>query len=159
MLVPRICRLECVAAGANLQNDVDDVLELHVMDARAHIDAVASVKSNFVRRNAGNCGIERFDPQFGPFAAVRDAEVRPGDVIGDQKRIVDLKQEAGIDDGLIFLPHRVRDRKNIGLRRRIIFVGSCRLDIRWCDRGNKSFRRGDPFNADLRVSRSDFNWA
>jgi hypothetical protein len=61
MLVARIRRLERISAGAHLQYDIDDVLELHVVDARTHIDAVAGVESNSVLRDSGERRVERLD--------------------------------------------------------------------------------------------------
>src|SRR6187397_2997700 len=41
MLVARVRRLEGETLRLYLEDNVDDVLELHVMDARPHVDAVA----------------------------------------------------------------------------------------------------------------------
>src|SRR5881409_3809208 len=40
VLVTRIGRLEGVRPGVDLEHDVDDVLQFHVVDARADVDAV-----------------------------------------------------------------------------------------------------------------------
>src|SRR5688572_20325322 len=44
VFVARVRRLERVGAGVDFQNDVDDVLEVHFMDARADVDAVAGME-------------------------------------------------------------------------------------------------------------------
>ncbi len=115
VLVARIGSLERVGARAHLEDDVDDVLELHVVDARAHIDAVAGVEADPVFRDALERRIERLDAQLCPFTAGGDVEVRARDVVGEEERIVDLQQEAGVDDRLVFLTHRLGDREHIGL--------------------------------------------
>ena len=51
VFMPRIGGFERIGAGADLQDNVDDILELHVMDTRAHIDAVAGVEADFFRRD------------------------------------------------------------------------------------------------------------
>ena len=68
--------------------------ELHVVDARAHIDAVAGVEADFLRWNVAQRVIERLDPHFSPFTAIGDAGLGMDDVIGDEARIVDLHQQA-----------------------------------------------------------------
>ena len=76
VLVARIGGLERIGAGADLEDDVDDVLELHVVDARAHVDAVAGVEANAVRRDSGERRVERLDAQLRPLAALGDARGR-----------------------------------------------------------------------------------
>ena len=44
VLMPRVRGLERVAAGTDLENDIDDVFQLHVVNARAHVHAVAGVE-------------------------------------------------------------------------------------------------------------------
>jgi hypothetical protein len=51
VLVTRVGGFERVGAGSDSQHDVDHVLELHVVDARAHVDAVAGVKADPVPRD------------------------------------------------------------------------------------------------------------
>jgi hypothetical protein len=75
MLVARIGGLEGIGAGTDLQDDVDDVLELHVVDARPHIDAVAGVVADLLRRNVAQRMIKRLDPDLGPLATLRQREV------------------------------------------------------------------------------------
>ena len=48
VIVPRIRRFEGIRAGVDLQEDVDDVLQLHVVDTRADVDAVAGVEANLL---------------------------------------------------------------------------------------------------------------
>src|SRR5262245_65845947 len=53
VLVTRIRGLEGIGAGADFQDEVHDVLELQIMHARPHVDAVAGVMPNFFRRKIG----------------------------------------------------------------------------------------------------------
>ena len=68
-------------------------------------------------------------------------EVGPRDVVGDEERIVDLQQEAGVDDRLVFLAHRLGDREHIILRARVVFVRRRGLDVRRRDGRHEGFRR------------------
>ena len=140
VLVARVRCLERIGARVHLENDVDDVLELHVMDARPHVDAVAGVEANAVRRNALQRRVERLDAHLGPLAALGDAQLRPHDVIGDQERIVDLQQEPGVDDRLVFLAHRIGDREHILFRALVMLVRRRRLDVGRRDGGNEGLR-------------------
>ena len=109
VLVPRVRRLERVRAGIDLQHDVDDVLQFHLVDARAHVDAVAGVEPDLVRRDAAERVVDRLDALGRPLPAVLHALVRIHHVVRDQARIVDLKDEAGVHDGLVLLAERVGD--------------------------------------------------
>src|SRR6266571_1837788 len=51
VLVTRVGGLERVGASVDLEHDVDDVLERHVVYTRANVDAVAGVEAHAVRRN------------------------------------------------------------------------------------------------------------
>src|ERR1700722_17897510 len=90
VLVTRISSFERISAGADLENDVDDILELHVIGARAHIDRIAGVETNLLLRDTAERPIEGFDAQLRPFAAVLERHGGVDDVLRDQARIVDL---------------------------------------------------------------------
>ena len=70
VLVPRIRRFERIGAGVDLQNDVDDVLQVHFMDARTDIDAVAGMEADLLRRDAADRIIDHFDARRRPLPAV-----------------------------------------------------------------------------------------
>ena len=60
-------------------------------------------------------------------------------VVRDQTRIVDLQQEAGVHDRAVFLVHGFRQRRNIFLVRRIVFVLEIHLEIGGRYRADKGF--------------------
>ena len=48
MFVARIGRFEGIATRFNLQDDIDIVLELHIVNARSHVNAIAGVITDAV---------------------------------------------------------------------------------------------------------------
>src|SRR4029077_18167601 len=50
IFVPRVRGFERIGAGADRQDEIDDVLELHVVNPRTHIDAVTGMKTDFLLR-------------------------------------------------------------------------------------------------------------
>jgi hypothetical protein len=67
------------------------------VDARALVDAVAGVIADPVRRDAGQCPVGRLDEQFRALVPGRGIERRVAQDVG-QERVVDLEQEACVDD-------------------------------------------------------------
>jgi hypothetical protein len=61
-------RLRTNRAGADLEDEIDDIFELHVVNSRTHIDAVTGMKTDFLRRDVAQRMIERMNTQFSPFA-------------------------------------------------------------------------------------------
>src|ERR1700728_1117731 len=151
VLMARIGRLEGIGAGADLQNDIDDVFELHVVDARAHIDAVAGVKTDLLRRNVAQRVIERCDADFRPFAAVGDARLGMDDVIGDQPWIVDLQQKSGSDDSLVFLAHRLGDGEDVFLLRLVEDIFLPILNVGWRNGWHEHFFGVDAIQSRLEI--------
>ena len=80
VLVARVRGLERIGSGPDLQDDVDDVLELHVVDARPHIDAVAGVVADLFGRDVAQRMIERLDATLLPICEY-SASVRSGSLI------------------------------------------------------------------------------
>ena len=74
---------------------------------RPHVDAVAGVVAHPVLGNPPQRVVDGLDLPFGPGAALCDAQVRILDVVVDEQRVVDLEQEAGVDDGPVLHPERV----------------------------------------------------
>ena len=93
VLVARVGGFERIGAGVDPQHDVDDVLQLHVVDARPDIDAVAGVVADALLWQAAQRVVERVDPYTRPFAAILDARFRVHHVIGGEERVVDLEDE------------------------------------------------------------------
>src|SRR5207249_5647703 len=61
VLVTRVRRLERVGASVDLEHDIDDVLEWHVVDTGTNVDAVAGVEAHAVRRNIANGQVDELD--------------------------------------------------------------------------------------------------
>src|SRR6266496_5699046 len=51
VFVPRVGRFERIGAGVDFQNDVDDVLQIHFVNARTDIDRVAGMKADLLGRD------------------------------------------------------------------------------------------------------------
>jgi hypothetical protein len=129
VLVPRIRCLEGIRAGRDLENNVDDVLELDIIGARAHVDAIAGVEADAILRQPAQGVIERLDPHLGPFAIISERHARVDDVLGHEPGIVDLQYEAGIDDGFVFLAQRIGQGEDILLVRLVMLIPDPELDI------------------------------
>src|SRR5207247_11204874 len=71
VLVTWVGRLERVGAGVDLEEDVDDVLERHVVYTRANVDAVAGVEAHAVRRNIAERQVDERHALLRPAAALR----------------------------------------------------------------------------------------
>ena len=109
VLVARIGGLERVIVGADLQHDVDQVLELDVVRARPHVDAVAGVMPDALGRQVAQDVVQHLDIVVRPAPHVLDAHVGLEHVVHGEMRIVDLQHEARIDDRLVFLAQRFAD--------------------------------------------------
>ena len=85
-----------------LQHVIDDVAECGFVDARAFVDAVAGVETHIFGRNAFQRAVDRFDVNLRAALFLRVVEA---DLVEDvrQERIVDLHENAGIDDRPVFL--------------------------------------------------------
>ena len=142
VLVARVRRFERIGAGVDLQNEIEQVLDLHVVHARPHVDAVAGVVADFLRRDAAQRVVEHVDAGARPFAAFGDAGVGLHQVIGDEARIVDLQKEARVDDRLVFLAHRLGDGDDILLLRLVIGVALPLLDVGGRDRRHERLDLG-----------------
>jgi hypothetical protein len=75
------------------------------------------VKTYLVFWNSAQRVVQCFDPKLAPFAALRDAKFRTHNIIGNQKRIIDLQQKAGVYDGLVLFSHSLGDREYVLLVR------------------------------------------
>src|SRR3569833_1235570 len=102
-LMPRIGSFNRERTGLDTAEDVEDVLDLDVMYARAEIDSVTGVETHAVLGDAAQRMVDRLDTLRNPLAAVVHALVGMADLIGDQLRVVDLHEESGVDDRPVFL--------------------------------------------------------
>ena len=117
------------------------MLELEVVHARRDVDAVAGVEAHALRRNAAQRVVDRLDAQRDELAAILDRGVYGAVVVRRHARIVDLQQEARIDDRLVFDAHRVAERHQILLVGRVIAVLVIELEVRRRDRGHEALAR------------------
>ena len=147
VLVARVGRLDQIGAGADLQHQVDEVLELEVVHARRDVDAVAGVEADAVFRNAAQRVVQRLDAQRDELAAVLDRGVERAVVVRRHARIVDLQQEAGVDDRHVFLAHRVGERREILLVGGVVAVLVVELEVGRRDRGDEGFFGVDALRA------------
>ena len=95
-----------------------------------------------VRRDAAQRVIECLDADRRPLAAFGNAGLGIDQVVGHQPRIVDLQQEARLDDRLVFLAHRVGDGEQIVLRLFVIGVAHPVFDVGGRDRRNERLDLG-----------------
>ena len=64
---------------------------------------------HFFRRNVAQRVVERLDAELRPFPKLLEREIGLLDPLGDEMRIVDLQQKAGLHDRLVFLAQRIGD--------------------------------------------------
>src|SRR5579863_6165382 len=91
------------------------------MDARPLVDAVTGVEAHPFGRNVAQADIDRLHINFGAAFFLRVVEAGLIKNIR-QKRIVDLQQDAGVDDCPVFLAHFHSQRVEILLVRFVILV-------------------------------------
>ncbi len=90
--------------------------------------APADMQAHLFPRDAAQRVVERIDPQCCVFAIVGEADPGQAGPAIRQVGVVDLQEEPGIDDRLIFLVHRLGDGEHELLVRFVIFVGDPVLD-------------------------------
>ena len=71
--------------------------------------APADMQPDIFFRDAGPSVVQRLDPDRGVFAVIGKGDVRQAVPAIGQIGGVDLQQEAGIDDRLVFLVHDIGD--------------------------------------------------
>src|SRR5271166_994171 len=123
MRMTRVGRLEGEAARPGQKDGFDDVPERHVAMMRAFVIAPAEVQTQLLRRDVLQRMIERLDMEPGLFAEFTKAQLGILNVPAHgEVRTVDLQDQTGLGDGLVFLPHSLGDRVEIGLLARIMPV-------------------------------------
>jgi hypothetical protein len=132
VLVARISHLDAIAASFDAQHQIDDVFERHVGDVRRVKAAPANVIADAFFRQSLDGVIERLDADRRPFAILLELIGREGHVVHvRQERVVDLHDQAGIDDRLVFLAQRFGELEQKLLVVAVVFVlvprhGACR---------------------------------
>jgi hypothetical protein len=76
----------------------------------------AQVQPQVLGRDVRDRMIERLDVQARALAELGEVQVRVLDVPAHGEiGTIDLQHDAGLGDGLVFVPHRLRDREQVGL--------------------------------------------
>src|SRR6516162_1172140 len=123
VLVPRIGGLEAERPGVDLKYVVDDLRQACLVEPRPLVDAIARVEPHTLPRNPLNCGVSCLDIEVGaPLHLLLGEAGFEKDV--RQERIVDLEQEAGRDDHLVFVPERSGDGVEVLFLGLVILVAS-----------------------------------
>ncbi len=102
-----------------VQEDVDDVLEGDVVLPRHLPVSPADVDPHRLRRDVGDCVVERLDPERDLAAKLVDRRPHDGK---SQVRAVELEEDARTVDRLVLLPHLRCDRLQVGLVARVVAV-------------------------------------
>src|SRR5271170_8422735 len=108
MLVTNIAGFERIGLAVDLQHDLDDVAHRNVRHVRAVPAAPAQMKTDTLLRQSPDRVVERLDPTCRELSVILDSRLGI-DLIppfGDT-RIVELQNDAGVDDRLVFLAHRI----------------------------------------------------
>ena len=127
--VARIGGLERDRARPRREHDVDDVGERHVAMMRTLVVAPAQMHAQLLGRDVGERVVERLDVQRGALAEFVEVEVGVLDVPAHgEVGTVDLQDEAGLGDGLVFVAHRVGDGEEIGLVVLVVLVAEEQRD-------------------------------
>ena len=138
-------------ASADLQHQIDKMLELEIVHARRDVDTVAGVEADMVFRDAAQCVIERLDAKRDELAAVVDRGVDLTIVVRRHPRIVDLQDEPGVGNRQVLDPHRLAERHQVLLIRVVIVVLVVELEVRRRDRGHGGFCGVDALERSLQV--------
>ena len=158
MLVSGIGSLDRICAGANLQHQVEVIAQLEVVDTRRNVDAVACMKTDTILGNSPQRIVDRLDPCRDELTAFLDAGAGRAVIMRRHARVVDLQDETGIDDRLVFLMHRVTKRREILFAGPVEFIAMIELEIRRRDRRHESLlgrhllkRRLQPVDVGLEI--------
>ena len=123
VLVPRIGGLEAERPGVDLKYVVDDLPQACLVEPRPLVDAIARVEAHTLPWNPLDRGVSCLDIEVGAPLHLLLGEAR---FVKDvrQERIVDLEQETGRDDRLVFVPERSGDGVEVLFLGLVILVAS-----------------------------------
>jgi len=115
------------------------VLQGHFMDARTDIDAVAGMKAHLLGWDVADRVVDGFDALCCPALAVGHAEFRMHHIVGDQTWVIDLEDEARVNDRVVLLTEGVAEGLLILLGATIIRVRQGGSDVGWGNGRQKDF--------------------
>ena len=139
MLVARIGKFDHIGAGPHLENEIDDVPQRDVAHMRAGPASPADVVAHAILGDALERVVERFDEFGEPAPILLEGRRRNHAVIGrGRARIVDLQDEAGVDDRPVFGAHRRGDRGEPLLLALVVFILAVRQHARRRDHRHES---------------------
>src|SRR4051794_16581864 len=140
MLVTGIRRLDHIGAGPHLEDEIDDVLERDVAYMRPRPASPAHMVAHAILPDSFERAVERFDEFGEPAAIFLERTGRNHAVVrGGRTRIVDLQDEAGIDDRPVFRAHRRGDRVEPLLLALVVFILAVRQHARRRDHRHEGF--------------------
>ena len=124
--------------GAARQHDVDDVLDFDVGVVRRHGRAPAHMHAHALGRQIAYRVVERRDIDGDDLAVVGEWQVEIDHVpqhreVGD----IELEDEAGLDDRLVFAPHHVGKRVDVVLVGLVVAVLEIARDLARGGRGHE----------------------
>src|SRR6478735_6638417 len=141
VLVPCIRRLDQIALRPYPQHQVDQLVEFDVEGVGAVPAAPAQMIADAVLRQAAERMIERLDPYLAVFAKGGETHV-DADAIPQRRQpgVIDLQDETGGDDCLIFAAHRFGEGKDEFFLAWVILIATVGLQA--CRRrgGDEGFR-------------------
>ncbi len=105
-----------------------NVFQRQVVLVRAVVAAPADVEPDAVLRDVAQGVVQRVDAHLGVLVVVGSAHLREHLPAVAQVRVVDLEDEAGIDDRLVLLRHGVSDGVHELLVRLVVLVRHPVLD-------------------------------
>src|SRR2546425_5077300 len=111
VLVARVGALDEIGARLDFQYEVDHAFERHIRGVRPRPAAPADVIARAVFGNSGQRLVQHLDVQLDPAAILLKPRRRHHPVIRHgEARVVQLKEQAGVDDCFVLGAHRPRDR-------------------------------------------------
>ena len=120
------------------QHDVDDVLDLDVGVVRRHGRAPAHMHAHALGRQVAHRVVERGDIDGDDLAVVGERQIEV-DHVPQHREVgaIELEDEAGLDDRLVFAPHHVGKRVDVFLVGLVVAVLEIARDLARGGRGHE----------------------
>src|SRR6201998_2546261 len=130
----------------------DDVFERYVADMRTVPAAPAPVVAHFLRFDTGEGMVHPPEPEGHVFPGVGEAGLRLQHIPrGCDAGIVNLQEEARLDDRPVLVAHGVGERVDEFLVGTVVLVVDEVVEPSGCQRGDKSLVKGDARAHDRRL--------